>query len=71
MDAQKEVEAEISEKISIARSAHPVFAMSGEHAIKVVKSEMLEWYSQASLIYVQGEAIIVLLSWICEEYRER
>jgi hypothetical protein len=40
----------ILERLEEARKRHPVFAQGHEKAVRVIKSEMLEWEAQAILV---------------------
>ena len=44
-----EVLIKLAQNLATSRRAHPVFAHGLEHAVKVCRSEMLEWESQAML----------------------
>jgi hypothetical protein len=73
------IDAMIAPRLASAREKHPLFASSSEHAVRVVRSEMLEWEAQAMLAgdsparlrKAEAEAldvIVVLLRWLAREY---
>lgn len=67
--------------LSASRKKYPEFAVDSTDAFDVVKSEMLEWESQAMRIVMLGDAkqaradeealhvICVLIRWLNREYR--